>query len=845
MNLPAPIEPPVRFGSAMLRRFGWFYSALGLGWALDRVRFEEHSVERIRKAARSGPVVYVLLQPSTLDHLALNTVLNRNRLPLSAWSNGGGNFVWQPVAEAWRDVFTRWTSWWSGGRAPDPVRSGWLTRAVAGGATTTIILGEDAPAAHDDPLSAILAAQAASDRPIQLVPIICVWDPAPDFDRGPVANFLLGSREAPGLPTILRNLYLPSSKAPVVQAGQPLDLALLCQRTEPADRLSRLRTLLRRFLRRESKVVRGPTLLPYAAMKQIVLDNPPMRQLVAEEAKATGKSPEQIQRALSKEYEMVAANFSWGVIRFLSWAMRPLWNRVFSGYDIRDEDLDRLRDAARRGAPVLVPCHKSHFDYLLLSWVCFYADIIVPHVVAGINLAIWPVSILLRGCGGFFVKRSFSGERLHPVVFARYLRELLRHGYTVEFFIEGGRTRTGMLLTPKLGVLGMVIDAAHKNPSDQHITLLPVAIAYEQVAEEGSYRQELRGAEKEKESVGQLIRARSVLSRRFGRVYLRVGEPVRVRELLAQQEDWGTLDEATRRARLQVIGDLLVHRIGQVMVVLPTSLVALALLAHHRQAIPHDELLARIDRLRAFLKRMGALESNSLEHAEAAIAQALDRLAADGLLKIHQVDDRRVWQIVPDGRITLDFHKNQVLHFFAPAAHAAAAIRSLGQDHFTFDALRPRWEIMVNALDREFTFDPMLSRDQQLQAALDALTAHGALRTTDNGWAIADPARIGEILGLLRGLLESYVLVANHALRQPGGALESKPFLKEIQASAEAWLATGALSRPEALNQVALKNALTSYGEMGLLPPQGGGKHKVEQDALRSFVADLSSAVAG
>ncbi|HMV68497.1 MAG TPA: 1-acyl-sn-glycerol-3-phosphate acyltransferase, partial [Myxococcota bacterium] len=760
--------------------------------------------------------------------------------------NGVASFSWQPLAAAWRDVLIRWRAGWrSGWRAQetDPVRSGWLAQAVASGATTTVFLGSEHDDPNDDPLTAILAAQEQCDRPIQLVPILCVWDPAPDVGRGGVGAFLLGGRERPGLLTTLRNLYLPSSKAPVVQAGQPVDLALLLQRTTPADRLSRLRTLLRRFLRRESKVVRGPSLLPYDAMKAVVLENPPMRQFAADEARATGRSPSDVQRALSKEYDQIAAHFSWGVIRFLSWAMRPLWNRVFSGYDIRDEDLDRIRDAARRGAPVLVPCHKSHFDYLLLSWVCFYADIIVPHVVAGINLAIWPVSILLRSCGGFFVKRSFAGERLHPVVFARYLRALLDRGYTVEFFIEGGRTRTGMLLTPKLGVLGMVVDAGYKNPSDQQITLLPVAIAYEQVAEEGAYREELRGAEKEKESMGQLIRARSVLSRRFGRVYLRVGEPVRVRDVLRDVPEWGELDEAARRAHLQRVGDLLVHRIGQVMVVLPTSLVALALLAHHRRALPHADLVARIDRFRAFLRRMGALESASLDHAEAAIAQALDRLAADGLIRGLSADGARYWEVVPEARITLDFHKNQVLHFFAPAAHAAAAIHALGRDHFTFDEIGPGWDVLVHALDREFTFDPSLSRDEQLRGALGALESHGALRAVGDGWEVADAGRIGEILGLLRGLLESYLLVARHAMRQTAPVLESRAFLKDLQANGESWLTAGAITRPEALNQVALKNALTNYAEMGLLPSAGQGRHRVEQQGLAAFVDGLSKAV--
>src|SRR5690606_22166891 len=125
----------------------------------------------------------------------------------------------------------------------------------------------------------------------------------------------------------------------------------------------------------------------------------------------------------------------------------------------------------------------------------------------------------LRGAGAFFIRRSFKDDRIHPRVFGRYLRELLLHGYTVEFFIEGGRTRSGKLLPPKLGVLDMILEAAETAPVGHEITLLPVAIAYEQVAEERSYQEEMGGKAKKEESVGQLLQARSVLRRRFGRVF--------------------------------------------------------------------------------------------------------------------------------------------------------------------------------------------------------------------------------------------------------------------------------------------------------------------------------------
>jgi glycerol-3-phosphate O-acyltransferase len=835
---------PVRYGSRMLRRFGWFYRILGLRGALSSVRFEDHSAERIRAAQSKGPIVYVLLHRSAIDHLALNTVLNRRRLPLSVWANGMTSFYWQPVAEAWRELGQRWSAFLRSGRAPAPVESGWLKRILANGQPVTLFVrdGITAPPPRErDPFQAVLDAQEASDRPIQLVPVVCVWDPAPERPDSNVQEFFLGSRENPGALSRLSNLYLQAGQGPFVQVGEPADLGEFVRRVPEEHRLESLRALLRRYLRRESGVVRGPRLIGRAAMKRAVLDNPPMRQFAEEEAARTGQTPSSVQTAMSKEFDKIAANFSWTFIRFLSVSMKPLWNRVYDGYHIPEEDLDRLRNASRDGTAVLVPCHKSHFDYLLLSWVLYHSDLIVPYVIAGINLAIWPVHYALRAAGGFFIRRSFSGEPIHPVVFNRYLREMLRQGYTVEFFIEGGRTRTGKLLRPRLGVLEMILDADPLMPPGREITLLPVAIAYEQVAEEGAYRSELRGAEKQKETFGQLLAARTVLRRRFGKVHLRIGEPIKASDAI-EGLDWEQLPDAERRPQLQRVGDQLVHRIGAVMVILPTSLVALATLAHHRQAITHTELLDRVRRIHEFLRRAGAPGSPSLERFEQAMHQALDRFAREGLIRQLQAGGERVWHIVPDARETLEFHKNQVLHFFAPAAMVAASTRALPSGPIDRDALLARFVELRGILVREFTFDPDHTDATLFAAGIADLVAFGAMTDDDGDLAIADADRMGEIHGLLRSLLEAYRLVAAECQRLDDATGDVNAFVRSLRDDGDTWLASGMLTRPEALSAVSIRNAVLAAADLGLAE-RDGKLVKPDIEGLHALAATLAPTV--
>lgn len=840
-----PSERPVRYGSAMLREFGWMYRLAGLGVVMERVRFEDHSVENIRTAAAKGPIVYALLSQSEIDHVTFNAVLNRRHLPLSVWADGLSNRRWQPLMEAWRDSFRRFTTRFTAGRAPDPVTSGWISRQVSLGQPVTLFLEPDSGlSAENDPFQAVLDAQKLTERPIQILPVICVWDRAPEGPQTLVRDFLLGNREAPADITKIGALYMPWLPQPFIQVGDALDVPELIRRVRPERQRDAVRTILRRFLKRESSVVRGPRLLPRREMESLVLDAPPMRRFAEEEASAQGRSVESVRKEMHKEFDKIAANFSFGVIRFLSIACRPLWTRVFNGYDIRDEDLEKIRDAMRSGTAVLVPCHKSHFDYLLMSWVLYWQDLIVPHVVAGINLAIWPVSILLRAAGGFFIKRKFAGEKIHAKVFARYLRELLFHGYIVEFFIEGGRTRTGSLLPPKLGVLEMVVEAAHNAPPGHEITLLPVSIAYEQVAEEGAYEKELRGKEKKAESVGDLFAARSVLSRRFGRIYLRVGDPISASWVAREGFDPG-VEESTRREVLRRTGERIVHRIGSVMVVLPTSLVALGLLAHHRQGITHDDLMARVRRWHSWLDRRRAPIADSLERFDSGVAQALHRLLRSGRIRSFGDGHERIWDIVPDQRVLLDFHKNQILHYIAPAGLATLAIRALGRDTFTRDEVAQGFESAARWFRREFVLDPDLGHERILDGALLDLIDHGALTQHDGHYTVASGELIGEVHGLMRSHAEAYRVVASFLPRLEGRRIDAKAALKEVLATRDAALAAGLASRPESFGAVTLGNAIQVLIEEGALHKEQDGKLVVNVTRAAECAAALTAMVDG
>lgn len=839
VELPMPIE---RNGpSAMLETFGPLWYASGLWFFFRNLRMDDHSAERVRKAAMRGPVVFALHTESRVDWLALNRVLLDRRLPLPVCANGVTATPFMPLAQMWRTL--------SGPKLQNPLENGQTLAAIVAGQPTCVFLAPRRdlrdvamlldPAGREarddvDPVRVLWDAQERTTRPVQVLPVVVIWDRAPEPARTEVGRFLLGTEDRPGAFGKIRALARSQGGA-IVQVGEPVVLAEQLQvfagETE-VRRARALRMVLRRYLYRESLVVKGPRSRARGWVRKQVLQSKEVRDLIRKEVAASSKSEEQVVRKIVRTFDHIAAQFSYPVVRFAAFITRQIWNRIYSGIDVREVDIERIRAALRAGTPVLTPCHRSHLDYLLISSLLHDNDVVIPHIVAGENLSFWPLGAIFRRCGAFFVKRSFAGDRIFPVVFERYVRELIRMEVPIEFFIEGGRSRTGKLLPPKLGVLSMVFDAAPDVRADHEVTFLPIYVGYEQIAEEQVYARELAGAGKEKENVGQMVKATRVLMQRYGKVYLRVGEPYTLRQALAaagtSAQEWPTLSHAQRQEALQGTSEVLLHRINAEALALPTAIVAIALLGHPRAGVRHAELVARVSRIRQFLGAAGVREGGGADHVHAIIEEAVARFARGRLLVRLEAEHDRVYRIVPEGRSTLEYYKNTVLHAFAPAAYVATALRAIGTDEVDRPQVQALFRMQQFLLRHEFVLDPGLDTDMLEARGYSALVAYGAL--SDDGNRVIDRARVGEIANLTANFLESYLLVLRAADRgDRATGLDPKTLARDALTFGKTLLAVDEIYRPEALSTQNLDNAVRAFKEEGVFRTEAGRLHVVHE----------------
>jgi glycerol-3-phosphate O-acyltransferase len=348
--------------------------------------------------------------------------------------------------------------------------------------------------------------------------------------------------------------------------------------------------------------------------------------------------------------------------------------------------IDRLHDIARDHEIVYVPCHRSHFDYLLLSYIVYQEGLFLPHVAAGVNLNFPIVGAILRRGGAFYLRRTFKGNRLYTAVFNAYLRQILVRGHSIEYFVEGGRSRTGRLLAPKGGMLAMTVSSYISQPR-LPIVFVPVYFGYEKLIEGDSFISELGGTPKQKESLFGLISSVKDLRENFGKVYVNIGEPIPLEPLLdAANPDWreSASYEAERppwvSGVIDELGDAIMGGINAAAAVTPISLLAYALLATPKQSMGELELHRQLALSLKLLSRFRYSESVTLP--DMSPREIVDHGENLGVINrtAHPLGD--VVSMSEHEAVLMTYFRNNVQHLFAiPASIACCFIQGRRLEH--------------------------------------------------------------------------------------------------------------------------------------------------------------------
>ncbi|MGO1461166.1 MAG: glycerol-3-phosphate 1-O-acyltransferase PlsB [Marinobacter sp.] len=513
------------------------------------------------------------------------------------------------------------------------------------------------------------------EQDVQIIPVSLFWGRSPDKEKSLVKLLLSDTWAVAGrLQKLL--IILVHGRNTYVQFNKPLSLKYVIDEyrynEERANR--KLARILRTHFRQVRRAVVGPDLSHRRTLVGGLVRTPAVKEAIRETAAKEGIAPDKVRARAYKHADEIAANMSIVTIRIFEVALAWLWNRIYKGIAVNN--IKVVKETAQNNAVVYVPCHRSHVDYLLLSYVLYKNGLMPPHIAAGINLNMPVLGPILRRGGAFFMRRSFRDNPLYATVFNEYMHVMFSRGYSVEYFVEGGRSRTGRMLQPRPGMLSMTVRSFLRD-SRKPIVFIPVYIGYEKVMEGRSYLGELRGKKKQKESVFGLAKTARKLGSSFGRVALNFGEAIHLSEVLDEvHSSWrdeaynseyrpAWLNEAVSELSLRVASN-----INASVAVNPIGMIATVLLGADRLAMDEGQLTRLADQYSDLLKAFPYAETVTLPEGK-----GKDWVAYCESMGLISRQPQKLGDIIGlegSNATLMTYYRNNIQHLFALPALVAS-----------------------------------------------------------------------------------------------------------------------------------------------------------------------------
>jgi glycerol-3-phosphate O-acyltransferase len=694
--------------------------------------------------------------------------------------------------------------------------------------------------------------------PRQLAQMIAALreDPQIDFDLVPAAVYWgrAPQKEASWLRLLLSEDFGVTSRArkfmqvlfngrnTLLELDEPLSLrALLGEEFGGALRGRRVARTLRALYARRRAARIGPDLSHRRTIVNRVLRTRAVRAAVAQEMRERHLPRHKaLQRARAYAWE-IAANYSHAFVRFMEHALGWLWNRLYDG--VVFGHAETLAAVAEGNEIIYVPCHRSHMDYLLLGYAIYVHGYAVPHTAAGVNLNLPIVGRFLRKGGAFFIRRSFAGNRLYTVVFMKYLAAIMSRGHAIEYFIEGGRSRTGRLLQPKTGMLLMTVRSFLADPS-RPVVFVPVYFGYERLVEGATYVGELSGRPKEKESVRGLLGSWRVLRERFGKVHVNLGEPIALADILDRHErHWRTrrFEDETRAPWLAAAVDELAERImrniNSAAAVTPINLLALALLATPRQALPEADLVRQLELYRSLL--------TSFPYSNRVTVTALsgiEMLAYGQALRLIEREPHHPGDIVrmtPENAVLATYFRNNVLHLLALPSLIACVFASNARVS-TPDIQRLAWRVYPYIGAELFLHWSETELPAVVEAALGCLAMHGLIEPDPEvgGWqrppaASAQAMQLSLLAQATLQTIERYYMVVAQLVLAGSGTVTQSALEERCQQTAQRMTLLYGLNFPEFFDRAMFANFIGLLRGRGVIRTGAGGRLEFDEVLAR------------
>ena len=527
-----------------------------------------------------------------------------------------------------------------------------------------------------------------------------------------------------------------------------------------------------------------------------------------------------------------------------------LWRFMYSrGYDEKvrydPAELKGISALAHQHPVVFLPSHKSNLDHGVLQTILHENGLPPNHTAGGINMNFFPIGPLVRRSGIFFIRRSFKNDEVYKLVLRHYIDYLISKRFPLEWYIEGGRSRSGKLLPPRFGLLAYVVDAYRRGRSED-VYLVPVSICYDQISDVSDYVAEQRGGEKESEGFAWFVRFVRRLGRRYGRINVRFGEPISLAESLEPPNPEAPPDPNETDVELQKLAFEVCVRINRATPITPISLVCLALLSRGDRALTRTEMVEALVNLRRYVedRKLPTSEELHLDTPEG-VAETMDVLVESGLLTVYDKGPDPVYGIAPNQHLGAAYYRNTIIHYFLTGAIAELSLLYASERAVT-ERSKAFWDAAFDLRDL-LKFEFFFAEKEAFQAEIRREIAHHVVdwesRLDQDSAAILEVlARISPLHAhrVLRPFLEAYRVVGDVLeSHDTSESIDESSFLSECLALGHQYALQRHIKRQESVSNVLFKTAVKLARNRGLWEP-GGAEQK---DARRRFARQIRAAI--
>ena len=504
------------------------------------------------------------------------------------------------------------------------------------------------------------------DEKIILIPVSFYWGMHPDKQK---SFFKIVFSQSWAVSGSFKKFFrvLLHGRSLVIKFNRPLTLSELKDKERTVEESSRLVSrYLRAIFRKTKKAAIGPDISHRRTLVRSLSRDKVVREEIKAQSNGDLKKKRRLNKKAFKYANEICSDINYPIVRNLQRGLGWFWNKRYDGIHLRN--LDKIKSIADDNSLVYVPCHRSHIDYLALSYILLEKGLMLPHIAAGNNLNLPILGRIGKGGGAFFMRRSFRGNKLYSLIFFQYFRRLLQRGSSIKYFPEGGRSRSGFSLQAKPGLLSMTI-RSFASLSNEKVKLIPTYIGYEKIIEGNSYLSELLGKEKKRENFLDLYKTIKDFGNFLGNAYINFGEPIDLKDFLEQEvalKDYRInspldrpkwLKKATNRLGIEVM-----KGINKSSVITTSSLFSLSLLTETTQTLDTKIISKRIELFIALLKRNQNFKDVWL--TEDSPEKIITKTEELGLIKSQLIGGERVFRPTRNEAALLSFYQNNISHFF-------------------------------------------------------------------------------------------------------------------------------------------------------------------------------------